>query len=77
MSSSCKDQTIHELLNDPITQAVMRADRVDPLALRRMLGTVSLAVQERQQDYEPAWRSFPPAQINAAQRMRAEFCGAC
>jgi len=42
-----------------------------------MLGTVSLAVQERQQDCEPAWRSFPPAQINAAQRMRAEFCGAC
>ena len=33
MPSPCADPTIHDLLNDPLTQMVMQADRVDPLSL--------------------------------------------
>ena len=79
MPKSCGDLTIQELLDDPLTKAVMRADKVDPLALRRMLGTVAQEVQRpaRQADYEPEWRNFPPARLGVGQWMRAQFCGAC
>ena len=67
---------IHDLLQDPLILTVMRADGVDQPSLRQMLGTVAVAVQQRQADYEPKWRAFPPARGGASQ-MRAQLCGAC
>ena len=39
-----KPLSLEALLNDPVTQAVMRADRVDAAALRRMLSGVATGV---------------------------------
>ena len=83
MSGSCADPTIHDLLNDPITQMVMQADRVDPLALRQMLGSVALEIESagRQADYQPRWQHAPLAVAaggsGIGQWVRSQFCGAC
>ena len=39
-----KPLSLEALLNDPVTQAVMHADRVDGAALRRMLSAVATDV---------------------------------
>jgi hypothetical protein len=79
MPKSGGDLTIQELLDDPLTKAVMQADRVDALALRRMLGTIAMEVQSpaRQADYQPLWQNFPPAQVGIGQWVRSQLCGAC
>jgi hypothetical protein len=79
MPSSCKEPTIYDLLDDPLTQLVMRADRVDPRALRRMLGSVALGLQAAGPDEDqPNWQDFPPAgHPTLGQRLRAQICGAC
>jgi hypothetical protein len=41
MSSRRKDLTIDQLLNDPVTLAVMEADKVNPDALKAMLRTLA------------------------------------
>jgi hypothetical protein len=42
MTACCNTLTLDALLADPVTQAVMKADRVDPAALRVMLRSVAL-----------------------------------
>jgi hypothetical protein len=42
------DPTLEELLGDPITQAVMTADRVDPRELKAMLASIARAIGRRQ-----------------------------
>jgi hypothetical protein len=37
MASHCIDLTVDQLLNDPMTLLVMRADGVDPVSLKAML----------------------------------------
>jgi len=80
---AARETTIHDLLNDPLTQMVMQADRVDPLALRRMLGSVALEIERtgRQADYQPRWRHAPAAvaagDFSLGQWVRDQFCGAC
>ncbi|WP_413991301.1 hypothetical protein ACMDCR_04110 [Labrys okinawensis] len=37
MASHCIDLTVDQLLNDPMTIAVMQADGVDPISLKAML----------------------------------------
>jgi hypothetical protein len=82
MPVSC-EPTIYELLNDPLIKIVMQADRVDPLALRRMLGSVALEIEHtgRQADYQPQWRHAPTAVAASGsglgQWVRDQFCGAC
>ena len=77
------EPTIHDLLNDPLTQMVMQADRVDPLALRRMLGSVALEIERagRRADYQPGWRHTPSAVAAGGSDLgrggRGQFCGAC
>ena len=77
------EPTIHDLLNDPLTQMVMQADRVDPLALRRMLGSVALEIERtgRRADYQPRWRHAPSAVAAGGSGLgpavRGQFCGAC
>jgi hypothetical protein len=63
MQTSYGEPTIHDLLNDPLTRAVMKADGVDPQALRRMLGSVAceIARADRQADYQPRRRQAPLA----------------
>ena len=81
MPGSCGDPTIHDLLNDPLTQAVMQADRVDPLALRKMLGSVALEIErtDRQADYQPRWQNAPLAVAaggsGIGQWLRSQVCG--
>ena len=77
------EPTNHDLLNDPLTQVVMQADRVDPLALRRMLGSVALEIERtgRQADYQPR-RWHAPSAVAAGgsdlgRASRGQFCGAC
>jgi hypothetical protein len=41
MATSHNELTIDELLSDPVTRAVMKADRVDPLALAAMLRSMA------------------------------------
>jgi hypothetical protein len=41
------DPTLDELLGDPITQAIMHADRVDPAKLEAMLRSLARAVAGR------------------------------
>jgi hypothetical protein len=83
MPSSCNEPTIHDLLSDPLTQAVMQADRVDPLALKRMLGSVAVEIQSagRQGDYVSHWQKAAIAQpaggLGVGQWFRAQICGAC
>jgi hypothetical protein len=83
MPGSCEDLTIHDLLNDPLTQMVMRADRVDPLTLRQMLGSVALEIEraDRQADYQPRWQNAPLAVADGGpglgQWLRSQLCGAC
>jgi hypothetical protein len=83
MPGSCADPTIHDLLNDPLTQMVMQADRVDPLTLRQMLGSVALEIEraDRQADYQPQWQNAPLAVAaggsGLGQWLRSQLCGAC
>ena len=83
MPNSCVEPTIHDLLNDPLTNMVMRADGVDPLALRRMLGSVALEIERtgRHADYQPQWRNAPPAVAAGSSGVggwfRTQICGAC
>jgi hypothetical protein len=37
MTMLCRELTLDDLLDDPMTQAVMRADRIEPAAVRGML----------------------------------------
>jgi hypothetical protein len=39
--------TLYELLSDPLTQAVMKADRVDPAKLKAMLRSVAREITAR------------------------------
>ena len=82
MAPHCQEPTIQDLLNDPLTQAVMKADSVDPQALRRMLGSVALEIErpDRQADYQPRSRYAPLAVVaggSGLERLRAHLCGAC
>jgi hypothetical protein len=83
MTGSCAEPTIHDLLNDPLTQAVMQADRVDPLTLRQMLGSVALEIEraDRRADYQPRWQTAPLAVAaggsGLGQWLRSQLCGAC
>jgi hypothetical protein len=43
----CDDLTIDEALSDPMIHAVMRADRVDPEALRASWGPLAKMMRER------------------------------
>ena len=47
MTNIHDDPTLDELLGDPITQALMRADRVDPLALAAVLRAVAREIAGR------------------------------
>ena len=75
------EPTIHDLLNDPLTKIVMQADRVDPLALRRMLGSVALEIErtDRQGDYQPRRRHAPSAIAaggpGLGRWVQGQFCG--
>jgi hypothetical protein len=50
--------TIEDLLTDPVTLALMRADRVDPIALRGMLERVGRRLSS---EGGPARSPAPPA----------------
>jgi hypothetical protein len=47
MTTSRADPTIDELLDDPLTRAVMRADRVDPRELEAMLRALASLIARR------------------------------
>jgi len=40
---ACREPTLDEILSDPIVEAVMQADAVDPKALRALLDKVAQA----------------------------------
>jgi hypothetical protein len=46
-SAGCADMTINELLADPLTGALMRADRVDVHDFENMLRSVARRIQAR------------------------------
>lgn len=59
MASYSKALTIDQLLNDPMTLAVMRADRVDPSSLKALL--VLTATRLRDANDHPTLPSTDPA----------------
>jgi hypothetical protein len=46
MARSHDELTIDELLSDPVTRAVMKADRVDPSALAAMLRSMARTMEQ-------------------------------
>jgi hypothetical protein len=77
------DPTLDELLRDPLTQAVMRADRVDSPKLEAMLRSLAREIGARFD--RNAAGHFPPATGGprgaaschvAASRIRSQHCGA-
>ena len=56
--ASRNDPSIDQLLNDPVTIAVMRADKVDPDALQTMLRGVARRLHDAR-DASRAARSIP------------------
>lgn len=46
MASHCIDLTVDQLLNDPMTLAVMRADGVDPISFKAMLAGQAARLRE-------------------------------
>ncbi|HKU94550.1 MAG TPA: hypothetical protein VJR58_04705 [Vineibacter sp.] len=50
MTSRYAGQTIDGLLNDPMTQAVMQADHVDPATVRAMLRGIAARLRTTPQD---------------------------
>jgi hypothetical protein len=80
MPSFCGDPTIHDLLSDPLTQAVMQADHVDLPALRQMLGTVALEIQSAaRQSHDGGTQSqgAPAGGLGVGRWFRSQVCGAC
>jgi hypothetical protein len=61
MASMNNDLSIDQLLSDPVTVAVMRADRVDPTALQAMLRGVAARLHDARDNAAPAIpaRSIP------------------
>lgn len=59
MAFHSKTLTIDQLLNDPMTLAVMRADRVDPASLKALL--LLTAARLRDADEHPTLPSTDPA----------------
>ncbi|PLP55910.1 hypothetical protein CYK37_28070 [Mesorhizobium loti] len=59
MAFYSKALTIDQLLNDPVTLAVMRADRVDPASLKALL--VHTAARLREADDHSSLPSADPA----------------
>jgi hypothetical protein len=47
MTASRDDPTLDELLGDPMTEAIMNADRVDPPTLAAMLRTLAREIGDR------------------------------
>ena len=61
MTASFRDPTLAELLDDPITRAVMRADGVNPQELETSLRELAARRAE---------------QVESTRRWRLQMCGA-
>lgn len=64
MTICFRDPTLAELLNDPLTRAVMRADGVNPRDLEASLRDLA------------ARRADSPEKTGSGRRWRLEMCGA-
>jgi hypothetical protein len=64
MTTCFRDPTLAELLNDPITRAVMRADGVNPRELETRLRDLA------------ARRADSPEHLESTRRWRLQMCGA-
>jgi hypothetical protein len=71
--NSHDDPTLDELLGDPITQAVMIADRVDPPALAAMLRSLAREIGGR--PGAPALREAA-SRCTSGPGIRSQRCGA-
>jgi hypothetical protein len=77
MTMLCRELTIDELLGDPVIQAVMQADRVDPLALRVTLHSVAIEIESawRQSDDSAPESRQAPSGRNAFSRWTRSLTG--
>ena len=55
MASHCTDLTVDQLLNDPMTLLVMRADGVDPASLKTMLAGQAIRLRRASGAAAPAF----------------------
>jgi hypothetical protein len=46
MSPRCEEMTIDQLMNDPMTLAVMNADRVNPTSLKEALSAIDRRLRD-------------------------------
>jgi hypothetical protein len=79
MTASSNDLTIDELLRDPVTRALMRADHVDPSALAAMLRSVVPVIEKGTPP--PFWESARGqgdlSRCDTVRRsIHAQLCGA-
>jgi hypothetical protein len=51
MTTSREELTIDELLGDPVTRAIMKADGVDPAALEALLRSMGRTVARRPEKF--------------------------
>jgi len=70
MTTSRDELTIDELLSDPVTRAVMKADGVDPSELETMMRSLAARTEQA------ARRSIKDLCAAAASSMRSQLCGA-
>ena len=70
MTTSRYDLTLDELLSDPVTRAVMKADRVDPSELETMLRALAPRFERAA---GPSIRDLCAAALSG---MRSQLCGA-
>lgn len=66
MASHCNDLTVDQLLNDPMTLAVMRADGVDPISFKVMLAGQAARLREARGAGAPAFAADTAFSISRA-----------
>jgi hypothetical protein len=74
MTKSHDDPTIDDLLDDPMTRAIMQADRVDPSELKAMLRALAPLVARaagRSIDGDPDGESAPSDRNAVARLLRS------
>jgi hypothetical protein len=66
MASHCNDLTVDQLLNDPMTLAVMRADGVDPVSFKTMLAGQAARLREARGAAAAIFASNSPFSVSRA-----------
>ena len=75
--TTCREElTIDELLGDPVTRAIMKADGVDPAALEALLRSMGRTVARRPEKFVFESDRAQSRWVAVGSRIRSQLCGA-